>query len=88
MPLTDTFTGIYAGFAIFSVLGYMKQQKCKANFRDVVAGGPSLAFIAYPEGKQNLFSWLLFAKPIRAFEYWLLDGFLSVTTYIFYFIPK
>ncbi len=46
----DCFTGLYAGFAIFSVLGYMKERKCVADFKDVVAGGPSLAFIAYPEG--------------------------------------
>jgi hypothetical protein len=41
VPFMDCFTGIYAGFAIFSVLGYMKQQKCIDNFVDVVAKGPS-----------------------------------------------
>lgn len=52
IPILDCLTGFYAGFAIFSVLGYMAQTKCVSgeNFADVVAGGPELAFIVYPEG--------------------------------------
>jgi hypothetical protein len=43
-----SFTGIYAGFAIFSVLGYMFQTKCASTFQEVVAAGAELAFIVYP----------------------------------------
>jgi hypothetical protein len=32
-------TGLYAGFAIFTVLGYMFVSKCAKQFKDVVAGG-------------------------------------------------
>jgi SNF family Na+-dependent transporter len=46
----DCLTGLYAGFAIFTVLGYMYESKCASDFADVVAGGPELAFIVYPEG--------------------------------------
>jgi SNF family Na+-dependent transporter len=50
VPLLDCLTGLYGGFAIFTVLGYMFESKCAASFSDVVAGGPELAFIVYPEG--------------------------------------
>jgi SNF family Na+-dependent transporter len=54
IPILDCMTGFYAGFAIFSVLGYMVDSKCTlvggGDFADVVAGGPELAFIVYPEG--------------------------------------
>ncbi len=50
IPILDCFTGIYAGFAIFSVLGYMFQTKCASTFQEVVAAGAELAFIVYPEG--------------------------------------
>ncbi len=39
-----SFTGIYAGFAIFSVLGYMFQVKCASTFQEVVAAGAELGF--------------------------------------------
>jgi SNF family Na+-dependent transporter len=54
IPILDCMTGFYAGFAIFSVLGYMVKSKCVfeggGDFSSVVAGGPELAFIVYPEG--------------------------------------
>jgi hypothetical protein len=56
----DCFTGFYAGFAIFTVLGHMYNLKCVDSFKDVVSGGPELAFIVYPEGRLSIF--LLFRK--------------------------
>jgi hypothetical protein len=50
VPILDTLAGFYTGFAIFTVLGYMFVSKCAVNFNDVVASGPELAFIVYPEG--------------------------------------
>ncbi len=50
IPILVCFTGIYSGFAIFTVLGYTFVSKCAEKFQDIVAGGPELAFIVYPEG--------------------------------------
>ena len=56
IPILDCLTGFYAGFAIFTVLGSIAKTKCVPadSFADVVAGGPELAFIVYPEGKYYL----------------------------------
>lgn len=48
MSVTNVFTAIFAGFAVFSVLGFMAYN-LEASVADVVQGGPGLAFIAYPE---------------------------------------
>jgi len=52
IPILDCLTGFYAGFAIFTVLGSIAKSKCVPDnvFEDVVAGGPELAFVFYPEG--------------------------------------
>eukprot|EP00096_Caligus_rogercresseyi_P013389 TRINITY_DN6047_c0_g1_i2.p1 TRINITY_DN6047_c0_g1~~TRINITY_DN6047_c0_g1_i2.p1 ORF type:complete len:474 (-),score=122.59 TRINITY_DN6047_c0_g1_i2:206-1627(-) len=44
----NCFTSIFAGFAIFSVLGFLAKQ-LGVEVEDVVANGPGLAFIAYPD---------------------------------------
>lgn len=49
VPLINCFTSLYAGFATFSVLGFMAHKK-GVSVDKVVAGGPGLAFIVYPEG--------------------------------------
>lgn len=59
IPILDCLTGLYAGFAIFTVLGYMFTTKCSKNFNDVVAGGPQLTFVVYPEGELILFICLI-----------------------------
>ncbi|XP_036440993.1 sodium- and chloride-dependent GABA transporter 2-like [Colossoma macropomum] len=41
-------TSVVAGFAVFSVLGFMAEQQ-GATVEDVAESGPGLAFIAYPQ---------------------------------------
>lgn len=48
VSLTNAFTAIFAGFAVFSVMGFMAQN-LDVDVADVVQSGPGLAFIAYPE---------------------------------------
>jgi solute carrier family 6 amino acid transporter-like protein 5/7/9/14 len=41
------FTSIYAGFAVFSIIGYMSEESGQA-VEDIIESGPGLAFIVYP----------------------------------------
>ncbi|KAG7454478.1 hypothetical protein MATL_G00260150 [Megalops atlanticus] len=41
-------TSIFAGFAVFSVLGFMAEE-LGVSMHDIVAAGPGLAFMAYPK---------------------------------------
>ena len=48
IALLDGFTGVYAGFAIFSVLGFMAESTGQ-EVQDLTVGGLGLSFIVYPE---------------------------------------
>ena len=50
IPLADCFTGFYAGFAIFTMLGHMYLSKCVDSFESVASPGLEFAFIVYPDG--------------------------------------
>jgi solute carrier family 6 (neurotransmitter transporter, glycine) member 5/9 len=56
--LLDGFTGLLAGFAIFSVLGFMAEQ-VGIEVSELAVGGPGLSFIAYPEALSLMpFPWI------------------------------
>ncbi len=49
----NCFFSFVAGFAVFSVLGFMAQEK-GAPINEVIKSGPQLAFVVYPEAINNL----------------------------------
>ncbi|KAM8953605.1 sodium- and chloride-dependent neutral and basic amino acid transporter B(0+)-like isoform 2-T2 [Pelodytes ibericus] len=51
--VTNCLTSVFAGFAIFSILGHMAF-KAEKPVKDVVDSGFALAFIAYPEALSQL----------------------------------
>lgn len=58
IAVLDGFTGILAGFAIFSVLGYMSH-RTGIEVSDLAVGGPGLSFIVYPEALSLMpFPWV------------------------------
>ncbi|KAM3967329.1 LOW QUALITY PROTEIN: sodium- and chloride-dependent glycine transporter 1 [Aphomia sociella] len=48
VSMTDFVTSVYAGFAIFTILGYQAHQM-GVSVNEVADEGPGLAFVAYPE---------------------------------------
>ncbi|XP_078359801.1 sodium- and chloride-dependent GABA transporter 1-like isoform X2 [Oculina patagonica] len=53
VSLINCGTSIFAGFVIFTMMGYMSHV-LQVGVPDVVKGGPGLAFIAYPEGIKQM----------------------------------
>ncbi|XP_023217228.1 sodium- and chloride-dependent GABA transporter 1-like [Centruroides sculpturatus] len=53
VSILDTLTSIVSGMVIFSVLGAMAHD-LGDNIEDVVASGPGLAFVAYPDALSRL----------------------------------
>lgn len=68
IPIINCATSIYAGFAVFCVLGFMAYEK-NMDVEDVAEQGPGLVFVVYPEALARmplppLWSILFFAMMI------------------------
>ncbi|CAF0878898.1 unnamed protein product [Brachionus calyciflorus] len=56
--ILDGLTGLIAGLAVFSVLGFMSE-KTGVEVKDLAVGGPGLSFIVYPEALSLMpFPWI------------------------------
>ncbi|XP_060552019.1 sodium- and chloride-dependent glycine transporter 2-like [Ruditapes philippinarum] len=53
VPIINCMTSFYAGFVIFSVLGFMANNK-HTSVAEVVADGPGLTFMVYPEALSQM----------------------------------
>lgn len=65
VPIVNCGTSIFAGFTVFSVIGFMSHRTGLA-IEDVASAGPSLAFVTYPAAItmlpwSNLWAILFFA---------------------------
>lgn len=84
VSVLDTFTSVIAGLVIFSVLGAMAHD-LQVDVSEVVASGPGLAFVAYPEALAPLpisqlwsflFFFMLFILGLDS-EFALLENILT-----------
>jgi len=53
LTCVDCFTSFIAGFCVFGIIGFIAKLT-KSGVDNVLAAGPGLAFITYPEAASNL----------------------------------
>lgn len=68
----DTLTSIIAGFVIFSVIGALKHELAVEDITKVIADGPGLAFVVYPEALSRISYWPNLWSVLFFFMFYLL----------------
>ncbi|XP_046351914.1 sodium- and chloride-dependent glycine transporter 1-like [Haliotis rufescens] len=92
IPLINCLTSFFAGFAIFSVLGFMAHTK-GVEVEEVTAQGPGLVFVVYPEALSRmpippLWSILFFIMLITLGWSSMISGVESVLTSVIDVFPQ
>jgi len=64
--LANCATSFFAGFVVFSVLGFLALKQGNVPVEDVVKGGPDLAFVTYPLAISKLGEYGWFWPPLVA----------------------
>lgn len=72
IPVINALTSFFAGFVVFSVLGFLAHQM-NVPVAEVTASGPALAFIMYPEALA-----LMPLAPLWAILFFLMMFFLGI----------
>ncbi|OQV16286.1 Sodium- and chloride-dependent glycine transporter 1 [Hypsibius exemplaris] len=95
IPVLNFFTSLLGGFAVFAIIGYLAHQS-GVPVHQVVAQGPGLTFVAYPEALSQLpgapvwavlFFLTLFTIGIDS-QFGMFDTFLSALTDEFRVVRK
>lgn len=86
VTITNVLTAIFAGFAIFAILGFMARN-LELPISEVVQEGPGLAFIAYPEVCTEIFCVfisLLSASRFHIVVVVVVDGIVDIFILLHY----
>jgi neurotransmitter:Na+ symporter, NSS family len=85
ISLANCATSFFAGFAVFSVLGFLAFSQGGVPVSDVVKGGPGLAFITYPTAISQMGELGWFWPPLMAVAFFVMlltlgiDSLFSLT---------